>query len=43
MQILERQSDIYNSLDPNALNMIQQHCDEWDEWNLKYTQDDSGI
>lgn len=43
MQILERQSDIYESLNPNALNKIQQHCDQWDEWNLVYTQDDSGI
>ncbi|SLM40963.1 Multicopper oxidase, type 3 [Lasallia pustulata] len=43
MQILERQSDIYGSLNPNALSKIRQHCHEWDEWNLQFLQDDSGI
>ena len=43
MQILERQSDIYGNLNPNALSKIRQHCEEWDEWSLQYSQDDSGI
>lgn len=41
LQILERQQDIKPTV--GSLAPVEQVCDGWDEMNLKFSQDDSGI
>ncbi|KAK5124046.1 hypothetical protein LTR85_002243 [Meristemomyces frigidus] len=41
LQILERQQDIKPTL--GSLTHVDQVCDGWDQMNLKFAQDDSGI
>jgi len=41
LQILERQQDIKTTV--GSLAPVEQTCQEWEQMNLKFNQDDSGI